>query len=75
MAEPEPGANNASMAWIQKLGDPADLESQILVIRSPRLMRLAAESGLAEAVMAECRYAVSRGRPRPDLGEEGRRLR
>ncbi|KQP77668.1 lipopolysaccharide biosynthesis protein [Methylobacterium sp. Leaf113] len=63
VAEPEPGANNASMAWIQKLGDPADLESQILVLRSPRLMRLAADNGLAEAVMAECRQAVTRGRP------------
>ncbi|KQT79648.1 lipopolysaccharide biosynthesis protein [Methylobacterium sp. Leaf465] len=63
VAEPEPGASNASMAWIQKLGDPADLESQILVIRSPRLMRLAAESGLAEAVMSECRETVTRGHP------------
>ena len=63
VAEAEPGAHNASMAWIQKLGDPADIESQILVIRSPRLLRLAIDSGLAAPVMAECRYAATRGRP------------
>ncbi len=63
VAEAEPGAHNASMAWIQKLGDPADIESQIQVIRSPRLLRLAIDSGLAASVMAECRYAATRGRP------------
>jgi polysaccharide biosynthesis transport protein len=63
VAEAEPGAHNASMAWIQKIGDPADIESQILVIRSPRLLRLAIEDGLAAPVLAECRYAATRGRP------------
>ncbi|GJE11492.1 MULTISPECIES: GumC family protein [Methylobacterium] len=63
VAEAEPGANNASMAWIQKIGDPADIESQILVIRSPRLLRIAIEGGLAASVLAECRYAASGGRP------------
>nr|NKR04739.1 lipopolysaccharide biosynthesis protein [Escherichia coli] len=61
VAEAEPGANNASMAWIQKIGDPADIESQILVIRSPRLLRLAIDDGLIAAVMAECRSAATRG--------------
>jgi polysaccharide biosynthesis transport protein len=63
VAEAEPGAHNASMAWIQKIGDPADIESQILVIRSPRLLRLAVDQGLAASVLAECRYAATRGRP------------
>ncbi|QGY05715.1 lipopolysaccharide biosynthesis protein [Methylobacterium mesophilicum SR1.6/6] len=63
VAEAEPGAHNASMAWIQKIGDPADIESQILVIRSPRLLRLAIEDGLAAPVLAECRYAATGGRP------------
>lgn len=63
VAEAEPGANNASMAWIQKIGDPADIESQILVIRSPRLLRLAIDEGLTASVMAECRYAATSGHP------------
>ncbi len=65
VAEAEPGAHNASMAWIQKIGDPADIESQILVIRSPRLLRLAIDAGLAAPVLAECRYAAGGGRPGP----------
>ncbi|MCJ2087751.1 polysaccharide biosynthesis tyrosine autokinase [Methylobacterium sp. E-005] len=65
VAEAEPGAHNASMAWIQKIGDPADIESQILVIRSPRLLRLAIDSGLATSVLAECRYAAGGGKPGP----------
>ncbi len=63
VAEAEPGANNASMAWIQKIGDPADIESQILVIRSPRLLRLAIDDNLVAAVLAECRYAATGGHP------------
>src|SRR4051794_660142 len=35
VAEQEPGVANASAAWAQKIGDPADMESQLLVIRSP----------------------------------------
>lgn len=62
VAEQEPGAENASIAWIQKLGDPADIESQLLVIRSPRLMRLALEDGkMAEAAMAECLHRATTG--------------
>jgi len=65
VAEAEPGAHNASMAWIQKIGDPADIESQILVIRSPRLLRLAIDAGLTGPVLTECRYAASGGKPEP----------
>src|SRR5690242_16733213 len=32
----EPNAGAASPAWVQKLGDPADLESQLIIIRSRR---------------------------------------
>ncbi|WP_267425127.1 polysaccharide biosynthesis tyrosine autokinase [Methylobacterium sp. GC_Met_2] len=65
VAEAEPGAHNASMAWIQKIGDPADIESQILVIRSPRLLRLAIDGGLTASVLAECRHAASGGKAGP----------
>lgn len=57
VAEPEPGMNNLSPEWAQKIGDPADLESQLLVIKSPRVMRLALKRpGVVDAVMRECRY-------------------
>lgn len=63
VAEPEPGSNNAnaSVAWIQKLGDPADIESQMLVIRSARIMRLVASGDIVEKVLAECRQAAAAG--------------
>jgi uncharacterized protein involved in exopolysaccharide biosynthesis len=52
-----PGSSAASVAWVQKMGDPADLESQLQVILSPRLLRLAmAAPGALEAVLEECRY-------------------
>lgn len=57
VAEQEPNIANASAAWAQKIGDPADLESQLLVVRSPRMLRLAiAQPGAMEAVLQECRY-------------------
>jgi len=57
VAEQEPNIANASAAWAQKIGDPADVESQLLVIRSPRMLRLAvAEPGALNAVLAECRH-------------------
>jgi polysaccharide biosynthesis transport protein len=56
VAEREPGIENASPGWAEKIGDPADLESQLLVIRSPRVLRLAmAVSGVRDAVLRECR--------------------
>jgi uncharacterized protein involved in exopolysaccharide biosynthesis/Mrp family chromosome partitioning ATPase len=58
VAEQEPGVANLSPAWAQKIGDPADLESQLLVIRSPRLMRLVMNApGVIDAVMQECERA------------------
>jgi len=55
LGEQEPIAANSSPAWINKLGDPADLESQLLVVQSPRLMRLAlARPGVFEAMRQEC---------------------
>ena len=58
VAEQEPGAAAASAAWVQKLGDPADLESQLLLIRSSRMLRLAlARPGVVEAIQRECAQA------------------
>ncbi len=55
VAEQEPGTAAASAAWVQKLGDPADIESQLLLIKSPRLLRLAlARPGVAAALRQEC---------------------
>ena len=55
VAEPEPGVANTSPAWAQKIGDPADLESQLLVIRSPRLLRQVMNTpGVVPAVVEEC---------------------
>lgn len=62
VAEQEPGIPNASAAWAQKIGDPADLESQLLVIRSPRVMRLAMDTpGAYDLVLKECRYNAENG--------------
>jgi uncharacterized protein involved in exopolysaccharide biosynthesis len=47
--------SGAPAAGTDKLGDPADLESQILIARSPRMMRLALERpGVAGAIQEEC---------------------
>jgi polysaccharide biosynthesis transport protein len=55
VAEPEPGVANTSAAWAQKIGDPADLESQLLVIRSPRLLRQVMNApGVVPLVVQEC---------------------
>ena len=55
VAEPEPGVASTSAAWAQKIGDPADLESQLLVIRSPRLLRQVMNApGVVPAVVEEC---------------------
>jgi succinoglycan biosynthesis transport protein ExoP len=57
VAEQEPNIANQSAAWAQKIGDPADVESQLLVVRSPRILRLAVQQpGALAAVMRECRY-------------------
>ena len=57
--EPLMGSANTSSAWMQKVGDPADMESNILLIRSPRLMRaLLAQPGMEDAVLADCEAAA-----------------
>jgi polysaccharide biosynthesis transport protein len=62
VAEQEPGVNNASPAWAQKIGDPADLESQLLVIRSARLLRqVMVTPGVIPAVVEECERSSSFG--------------
>ncbi|CAN5266127.1 hypothetical protein BH11PSE4_BH11PSE4_40130 [soil metagenome] len=55
VAEQEFGNSSMSAVFAQKIGDPADLESQLLVIRSPRVMRLAmAQPGTIEAATEDC---------------------
>ncbi len=62
VAEPEPALSDSSSVWSQKIGDPADLESQLLVIRSPRVMRLAMTApGVVDAAVKECRYRSRNG--------------
>ena len=62
VAEQEPGVANTSPAWAQKIGDPADLESQLLVIRSPRLMRQVMNApGVIPAVIEECERGLLLG--------------
>jgi uncharacterized protein involved in exopolysaccharide biosynthesis/Mrp family chromosome partitioning ATPase len=57
VADQEPGVGSTSSAWAQKLGDPADLESQLLVIRSPRLLRQVMNvDGVVAAVIEECEH-------------------
>jgi Mrp family chromosome partitioning ATPase len=58
----EPASSGASGAWIEKLGDPADLESQLLIVSSHRMLRLAlARPGVAEAVKQECSHGAGWG--------------
>jgi succinoglycan biosynthesis transport protein ExoP len=62
VAEQEPGVANTSPAWAQKIGDPADLESQLLVIRSPRLLRQVMNTpGVVPAVVEECERGLLLG--------------
>jgi Mrp family chromosome partitioning ATPase len=69
----EPTSSGASAAWIEKLGDPADLESQLLIITSRRMLRLAlARPGVVDAVLEECRYRSKLDRiflRAPDCGD------
>src|SRR5208337_701754 len=53
-------ADSSLAAAIQKLGDPADLASQLLVAKSPRMIRLALEGpGVFQAITEECNYGAS----------------
>jgi succinoglycan biosynthesis transport protein ExoP len=55
VAEQEPSNSNASAAWAAKIGDPADVESQLLIVKSPRLMRLALDApGVRDAAIRDC---------------------
>lgn len=55
VADREPVVGSSSPAWAQKVGDPADMESTILLIRSPRLLRmLLADPALSAAVETDC---------------------
>lgn len=55
VAEQEPSNANASAAWAAKIGDPADVESQLLIVKSPRLMRLALDApGVRDAAIQDC---------------------
>lgn len=55
VAEQEPGNNNASAVWAQKIGDPADVESQLLIVKSPRVIRQAMQlPGMADAAFEDC---------------------
>ena len=52
-------ADSSLAAAIQKLGDPADLASQLLVAKSPRMIRLALERpGVFQAITEECNYGA-----------------
>ncbi|MBZ5762641.1 exopolysaccharide transport family protein [Rhizobium sp. VS19-DR104.2] len=60
VAEDDP-ATRTSDVWAQKQGDPADLESQIMIVRSSRLLKIAlAQPGVYDEVIAECRNAGAR---------------
>ena len=60
VAEDDP-ATRTSDVYAQKQGDPADLESQIMIVRSSRLLKVAmSQPGAYEAVIEECRKAGDR---------------
>ena len=56
VAEQDTGLPTAQPVAVDKIGDPADLESQILLIRAPRILRLAMEAPEVQAaVLQECK--------------------
>ena len=55
VAQQEPMGGDSSAAWVQKLGDPADLESHLLRIASSRMMReVLNRPGITAAIGQEC---------------------
>lgn len=55
VAEPESGLALPPAGWAQKVGDPADIESQLVVIKSTRVMRLVLDApGVIDAIRKEC---------------------
>jgi capsular exopolysaccharide synthesis family protein len=61
MVEPRDSATGeSSAALIEKLGDPADLESQLILIHSPRLLRAAIDKPeIQQTIRAECELVRS----------------
>lgn len=60
VSDREPLLRPNSASATQKIGDPADMESTILLVRSPRVLRLMlAEPGFAEAIVSDCQAAGS----------------
>lgn len=60
---PEVAGNAVSPAAEQKLGDPADIDSQIIVAKSPRLLaQMASDPDVLQAVQQDCE-AVLRHAP------------
>ncbi|KQV33569.1 MULTISPECIES: tyrosine-protein kinase domain-containing protein [unclassified Rhizobium] len=58
VAEPETGLSYPPAGWAQKVGDPADLESQLLMVRSPRILRKVMDApGVADLVATECAHS------------------
>jgi uncharacterized protein involved in exopolysaccharide biosynthesis/Mrp family chromosome partitioning ATPase len=55
VAEPETGLSLPPAGWAQKVGDPADVESQLLVIKSTRMMqKLAEQPKVLDILRREC---------------------
>lgn len=55
VAEPTTAIDSGQPAGADKVGDPADLESQIIVLKSPRVIRLALNNpDVLDAAIADC---------------------
>ena len=62
VAAHQPLTGKTSEAWAQKIGDPADMESQMLIMESPRLrLALLQEPGIQDALHQDCQAAMSEG--------------
>jgi polysaccharide biosynthesis transport protein len=60
VAQQDLGLDTAKTIGIDKLGDPADLESQLLLVRSPRVLRMIlGDNTVREALGRECRNRAS----------------
>ncbi|OYU50589.1 MAG: hypothetical protein CFE31_03320 [Rhizobiales bacterium PAR1] len=60
VAQQDLGLDTAKAISADKVGDPADLESQLLLVRSPRILRLILnENAVKDALGRECRTRSS----------------
>lgn len=60
VAQQDLGLETAKAISADKVGDPADLESQLLLVRSPRILRLIlGENSVKDALGRECRTRSS----------------